>query len=173
MDTSYSLRIASPGDLVAVDALLARSYPWLLSADYPPSVIVTALPIIARARPSLLASGRYYLAVDDGGNVLGAGGWSLGAPAADGQQGGERPETGHVRHVATDPRVLRRGVARTIMTAVVRAARGAGMRRMECLSTRTAVPFYASQGFAVAGPEVEIALAPGIGFPAVPMALAL
>ena len=55
---TLTLRHATPSDLAAVDALLARSYPRLLAADYPPSVLVTAVPIIARARPELLASGR-------------------------------------------------------------------------------------------------------------------
>ena len=39
---------------------------------------------------------------------------------------------------------------------------------MECLSTRTAEPFYAAQGFKSLGP-VDLALAPGIVFPAIPM----
>ncbi len=164
-----TLRPTRPGDLAAVDALLVRSYPRLLAADYPPSVIVLALPIIARARPSLLASGRYYLVEDADGAVLGAGGWSAGSPATDGADGHLRAGTAHVRHFATDPAALRRGIGGAIMAEVLRAARGAGMRRLECLSTRTAVPFYAAQGFVVAGPEAEIGLAPGIGFPAIPM----
>ena len=52
-----------PADLAAVDALLARSYPRLLAADYPPSVLVTALPLISRARPELLAVGTYWVAL--------------------------------------------------------------------------------------------------------------
>ena len=55
---TLTLRHATPSDLAAVDALLARSYPRLLAADYSASVLVTAVPIIARARPELLASGR-------------------------------------------------------------------------------------------------------------------
>ena len=65
MTQDIFLRVATPADLAAVDALLARSYPRLLAADYPPSVLVTALPLISRARPELLASGTYYV-VEDG-----------------------------------------------------------------------------------------------------------
>lgn len=43
---SLTFRTALRGDLSAVDALMARSYAKLLAADYPPSVLVTALPII-------------------------------------------------------------------------------------------------------------------------------
>jgi len=96
MTPTISLRKASLDDLSAVDRLLARSYPRLLVADYPPSVMVLAVPIIARARPGLLASGRYLVAVDAAGVVVAAGGWSAGRQGGDGQ----------VRHVATDPSCL-------------------------------------------------------------------
>ena len=164
---ALSLRLAGPGDLAAVDRLLSRSYPALLRADYPPSVLVTAVPLIARAQPALLASGSYFLA-ERGGAVLAAGGWTKGAP---GGRPGSRG-TGHVRHVATDPDHLRQGIGRALMETVMEHARGAGMARLECLSTRTAVPFYAALGFEARG-EVEIALRPGIGFPAVAMVAAL
>ena len=173
MDENLILRGATAEDLAAVDALLARSYPKLLRADYPPSVMVTALPIIAQARPALLASGRYYVVVDDRDVTVGAGGWSLGAPAADGAVSDAMGGVGHVRHLVTDPEAVRRGIGAAIMGAVFGAARRAGVRRMECLSTRTAVPFYAALGFVVTGAEIDVPLAPGIGFPAVPMQRAL
>ncbi|MCX7644871.1 MAG: GNAT family N-acetyltransferase [Rhodobacteraceae bacterium] len=158
-----SLRIATAADIAAVDRLLSRSYPRLLRADYPPSVIVTAVPLIARANPHLVASGRYYLAEAPGRGLVGAGGWSL----KDRAQG-----VAEMRHLATDPDVLRQGVAGRIVAAVLAAARGAGAGRIDCLATRTAVPFYRAMGFRALGP-VEIPLAPGIAFPAVRMARAL
>ena len=164
MTETLQLRLARPADLAAVDALLARSYPRLLAADYPPSVLVTAVPLIARARPELLASGRYWLACDAEDRVLAAGGWSAGSPeASDVRQG-----LAHIRHVATDPSATRRGIGRALLSRAMDQARGEGFVRFACLSTRTAVPFYASLGFRVLG-EAEIALAPGIGFPAVRM----
>ena len=168
---TLTLRHATPSDLAAVDALLARSYPRLLAADYPPSVLVTAVPIIARARPELLASGRYWLAVDRSGHVLGAGGWSADAPASsDGSSGRGVLTRGlaQVRHLATDPEATRRGIARSLMARVMGEAHRAGFERMDCLSTWTAVPFYASVGFREIGP-LEIGLRPGISFPVVRM----
>lgn len=161
------LRIARRVDLAAVDALLARSYPRLLGPVYPPSVLVTALPIIARARPELLASGTYWVALHDG-RIVGAGGWTRSAPAG----GGGDPNTGQVRHLVTDDRLVRRGIARGLMLAVLAQARNAGIGRLDCLSTRVAVPFYAAMGFQSHG-EVDIALRPGIHFPAVSMSLSL
>ena len=166
--STLTLRLATPDDLSAVDALLGRSYPRLLAADYPPSVMVTAIPIIARARPELLASGRYFLA-HDGDRLVGAGGYSLHPPGPrSGQAGAGAPGTAHVRHLATDPDALRRGVARALMEQVLAAAAAEGALRFDCLSTRTAVPFYATMGFRVVG-GVEVPLAPGIVFPAVRM----
>jgi GNAT superfamily N-acetyltransferase len=170
MAPSFTLRRAGPDDLGALDLLLARSYPRLLKADYPPSVLVTALPIIVRARPDLLASGRYFVAVDDDdGRLIGAGGYSLAAPAPQGVAYGARGErTGHIRHVVSDPDRLRQGVGRAVMTCVLTAAGAEGVTVFDCLSTRTAVPFYAALRFAEVGP-VTVPLAPGIEFPAIRM----
>ena len=164
------IRAAQLSDLSAVDGLLSRSYRQLLAADYPPSVMVTALPIITRARPELLASGRYYLAFGPEGQLLGAGGFSASAPGPSDQPERAAPSgrIAHVRHVATDPAALRQGVARALMAAVFAAAKATGVTDMDCLSTRTAVPFYASVGFRLLGP-VDVPLRPGIVFPALRM----
>ena len=137
-----TVRRATREDIGAVDALLRRSYGPLLRADYPPSTLVLALPQMARAQPKLLASGRYFLAEEEG-EVLGAGGWSPEAP------GGGRvvPGLGHVRHVATDARAVRRGVGRAVMERVFAQARAERTARLSSLSTLTAVPFYEALGF--------------------------
>ena len=75
---------------------------------------------------------------------------------------------GHVRHVAVDPDRLRAGVGRALLGEVFVDALRHGIRWLDCLSTRTAVPFYQSLGFRVLH-EVEIGLAPGIVFPAIRM----
>lgn len=168
MSDLLTLRPATPADLAAVDALLAHSYPRLLAADYPPSVLVTALPLISRARPELLASGTYWVAVAAEGEVVGAGGWTRGAPG----DGGTAAGLGHVRHVVTRAGRVRQGIGRALMERAMAQAAQAGVRYLDCLSTRTAVPFYASLGFHALGP-VDVALRPGITFPAVRMQRAL
>ncbi len=164
MTPTISLRLASLADLSAVDILLARSYPRLLAGDYPPSTLVLAIPRITRARPELLASGRYFLAEDPEGKVLAAGGWSLGSPSG----AGLATDIGHVRHVATDPAAVRKGIGRALMTRVMQDAHGAGMAWLDCLSTRTAVPFYTALGFRPLH-NSDVTLAPGVVFPAVRM----
>ena len=157
------VRVATRADIAAIDALLARAYPRLLKADYAPSVLVTAIPRIARAQPALITSGSYFVATE-GDAILGAGGWTAAPPG-----GGAAVEgCGHVRHVVTDDRAVRRGIGRAIMERVFLDARAAGKTWLHCLSTRTAEPFYAALGFEALGPT-EVPLAGGIAFPAVEM----
>ena len=152
------IRPTTRADLAAVDALLARTYPKLLKADYPPSVLVTALPIISRAQPKLVTCGTYYV-VEEEGQVLGAGGWTRDRSDAT---------LGHIRHVVTDDRALRRGVGRALMAHCFDAARAAGVTRMECWATLTAEPFYLACGFETVGP-MDVTLEGGISFPSIRM----
>ena len=157
------IRPATKADMAAVDMLLARTYPKLLKADYPPSVLVTALPIISRARPELLASGTYYVAEDAEGQIEGAGGWTRDR---------RDRRLGHVRHVVTDYRALRRGIGRALMERCFADASAVGITRLECWATRTAVPFYTAMGFETLGP-MEVELRGGISFLSVRMMRAL
>ena len=164
---TLSVRTAVPGDLAALDALFGLAYPALLKADYPPSVLVTAIPLISRANPRLLASGTFYV-VETEGRIVGAGGWTRAAPGGAGAAHG----VGHVRHVVTDERMTRRGIGRALMTRVIDRAREAGIARLDCQSTLTAVAFYSAMGFERVGP-VLVPLRPGIDFPAVAMSRTL
>ena len=160
---TLTLRLANPSDLSELDRLFAQSYPVLLKPDYPPSVLVTAIPLISKAQPALIASGSFFV-VCDGAQIVGAGGWTMQAP------GGRRGMRGigHVRHVVTDHRRVRQGVGRRLLEHIVNHAKGSGMMQLYCQSTRTAVPFYEAMGFEQLG-EIEIALRPGIHFPAIQM----
>ena len=151
------------GDIGAVDALLARAYPRLLKADYPPSILVTAIPLISRAQPALVACGTYYVAEREG-RIVGAGGWTASGPGG----GSREPSRANVRHVVTDDREVRQGIGRAILTRVIESAGTAGMTWIHCLSTRTAVPFYKVMGFDPLG-ETVVPLGPGVAFPAIAM----
>jgi len=153
------IRPSTKADMAAVDALFARVYPKLLKADYPPSILVTALPHISRAQPKLLACGTYYVAEAPDGRIVGAGGWT---------PDGRDTTLGHIRHVVTDDRVVRQGIGRALIARALAEAHGQDKTRMECWSTRTAVSFYASLGFEMVGP-IEVPLMPGITFPSMRM----
>ncbi len=161
---TMTVRTARKADLMHIDALFARSYPALLKDAYPPSLLVTVIPLIAKAQPALVATGTFYV-VEEGNRIRGAGGWTSAPPP------GRRAARGlaHVRHVVTDHREVRRGIGQALMAHIFDTARQAGQVRMECLSTLMAVPFYAACGFEEIGP-LTIAFRPGIDFPTVLMA---
>ncbi|SLN22866.1 GNAT family N-acetyltransferase [Pseudooctadecabacter jejudonensis] len=163
----FTIRPTTSKDIGQVDTLLARSYPRLLKGDYPASILVMALPLISRAQPDLITSGTYY-GVEHAGRLLGAGGWTVAAPGG----GAVTRGVGHIRHVATDPDTTRQGVGRALMDHILATAQAQGLRRMMCLSTRTAEPFYTAMGFET-GTKVTVPLGPGIDFPAVEMSRAL
>ncbi|WP_323786155.1 GNAT family N-acetyltransferase [Thalassovita sp.] len=164
---SLTVRRSTADDMIAVDMLLSRSYPALLKADYPASVLVTALPIISRAQPDLLRSGTYFV-VEKDGNICGAGGWTRAAP----QRGEDAAQTGHIRHVVTDHRQTRQGIGRALMTTVLADAKEHGMLNLHCQATLTAVPFYTALGF-LPQHRIDVPLRPGITFPAMFMLRAL
>lgn len=157
------IRPTTRADIAAVDALLASSYPALLKNDYPPSVLVTALPLISRAQPRLVTCGTYYGVFDDG-ELVGAGGWSR----AQGQGG----RLARVRHVVTSQSRTREGIASRLLVYIFARAKAAGAESITSEATLTAVPFYRAMGFEVQKP-ISVQLQPGIEFPAVFMARAL
>ena len=128
-----------------------------------PSVLVTAIPLISRANPALVSSGTYFV-VEEVGEILGAGGWTPGAPPG----GRSQKRVGHIRHVVTDHTHVRKGIGRKLMARIVSDAASAGIRQLECFSTLTAEPFYVACGFRTLGP-MSVTLRKGIDFPAVHM----
>lgn len=160
---TLTLRPAEAADTDALDRLFGQSYPVLLKPDYPPSVLVTAVPLISKAQPALIASGTFFV-MCDGNYIVGAGGWTMQAPGGKpGMRG-----VGHIRHVVTDHRRTREGIGRRLIEYIVLHAHACGMMQLHCQSTRTAVPFYEAMGFVAQG-DIDIELRPGIVFPAVVM----
>jgi GNAT superfamily N-acetyltransferase len=154
---SITLRASDGRDFDAIDAMLARTYPRLLKNDYPPSVMVTAVPLVSRANPALVRSGTYYVAETARGEIIGAGGWTM-APQGRG--------VAEVRHLVVDWQHQRRGIGRRLMMGIFAEARVRGLDRLEARATRTAVPFYEAMGFDSLG-EITVPLRPGIDFPVV------
>lgn len=162
-----TVRAAGEDDISAVDSLLSRSYPVLLKDDYSDALLQKVLPLIAQAQPALVTCGTYYVAEIDG-SCVGAGGWTLQVP---GEKHSE-PGRANVRHLVTDALHLRKGIGRALMAHVLKETKAAGATWIHCMSTRTAEPFYAAVGFKTIG-QIEVLLAPNLGFPAIEMRLDL
>lgn len=167
MSPMLSPRLARPEDAPEVTRLLALSYSRLMAGAYEASVLAAAVPLLGVANPTLLASGRYFLAFSETGVLTGCGGWSLERPWGEAEQG-----LGHVRHFAVHPDHLGRGIGRALFDASLVQARQAGVTRMECYASLNAEGFYRALGFRTVRP-MEVQLCPGLVFPAVAMRASL
>ena len=165
-ENEISVRVATPDDEAMLSELLAASYAEL-KGTCDPHGLDAALPLMSSANPKLLASGTYYIAEIDGA-VAGCGGWTAEKPGS-----GEIVEgIGHIRHFATHPAYLRRGVARRLLLHCMDEARRRDVRTMMTQSTLPAEGFYASAGFRRLG-VIDVEMGPGIILPAVAMQLEL
>ena len=160
----YAVRLATPSDAEGVTALLKASYPVLMHGAYEETVLAAALPAMTEANPDLLSSGSYFVAVAHQACIVGCGGISAVRPGTAEAQTG----VGHVRHFATHPEWLRRGIGRRIMQRSVERAREVGLCVLECYSSLNAVDFYAAEGF-VAVAEVTVPIAGRYPLPAILM----
>lgn len=162
---ALTINVASPSDVARVDELLTASYARLLKAAYDDDLLARALPMMTVAKPDLLASGRFYLAECSNGALLGCGGWSESAPGGAALPAG----TAHLRHFATHPDHLGKGVGRLIYRHCARTASSAGITIFLVHASLNAEPFYARLGLAKVS-RLDIALSPGLTFPVVEMA---
>lgn len=162
MTHDIQLRVATPDDADTLSALIAASYARMAD-HYEPALFARALPMMARANPQLLASGTYYVALA-GGEAAGCGGWTHELP------GGGAPIEGvaHIRHFATHPDHLRKGVASRLLDHCLAQAYRTGARAMRAWSTLPAEAFYAAAGFVRLRP-IDVPMGPGVLLPSIEM----
>lgn len=164
MDAStIVIRPASEADRAVLEDLIADCYATVYPGWYEEDTLSEALPAMLKIDARLLTSGRYFLA--RAGNVIaGCGGWSTNAP-------GNSPEsdlTGHIRHFATRPEVMGKGIGGSILERCVSEAAASGMKKLKCFSSLAAEGFYARHGFQRLD-TVNVMLGSGAYFPAVLM----
>jgi N-acetylglutamate synthase-like GNAT family acetyltransferase len=158
------LRIATPADAEAVAAVLRASYAELMAHAYPAELLARTLPLITRPNPRLLASGRYYLVETETGEPAGCGGWSAHPPGAFDPD----PRRAHIRHFATHPAWLRRGVGGILYARCEADAREAGFTTFESWASFNGEAFYAALGFRRLE-RIEAPMSGGVRFPAMRM----
>jgi N-acetylglutamate synthase-like GNAT family acetyltransferase len=160
----FLIRVANPMDSDVISALLVASYSSLLRACYNGDMLGRALPHLAKANLALLACGTYYVAESEPGNLVGCGGWTAAKPLTGEIIQGEA----HVRHFATHPEWVRRGVGTALLARCFREVRSAGIRTLHCCSTLNAERFYRASGFDAVGPA-DVPLGPDLTFPGILM----
>jgi N-acetylglutamate synthase-like GNAT family acetyltransferase len=140
----WTVRPTNAGDKEAVETLLHASYGNLLSKDYDANLLKIAVPNLCHARLDLLTCSTWYVVEDpETGKIVGCGGWTPKSPFGE--------DVPHLRHFATDPDHLRKGVARALWDRTwndwCKYSDKKDMPAMEVFSTLTAESFYASLGF--------------------------
>ena len=161
--TEIVVRVATSDDLDLLSGLIAASYATLDDGSYDRGNLAAAMPAISKANPKLLASGTYFVAEIDG-EPAGCGGWTFDKPGSGEVVDG----VAHIRHFATHPDHLRKGVAKALLERCLADATAAGARLMKSQSTLPAERFYAGAGFRRVRP-IEVEAGPGVMLPAIEM----
>jgi GNAT superfamily N-acetyltransferase len=131
-DGRVVVRTATPNDRELLSILIASSYGELARGPYDPGTLAAALPTMSRANPKLLAISTYYVA-EISGTAAGCGGWTMAKPGSDEIVDG----VGHIRHFATHPAHVRKGVGRLLLDVCLAEARDAGMLELSSSVSRS------------------------------------
>src|SRR6185503_19426286 len=146
-------RLATPADLPALTALMARAI-GALQADFLTPQQVAASRTLMGLDTQLVADGTYFV-VEDAGVIAGCGGWSRRATLYGGDHSpGREPalldpatDAARVRAMYTDPAFARRGGGRAVLAACEAAAAAAGFARGELVATLAGHPLYLACGW--------------------------
>lgn len=149
------LRLALPGDVPALEALIARSARALSVGFYTQPLIDAVTREVFGVDSQLVADGTYY-AVESDGQIVACGGWGKRSTGYGGDQAKSKPErlldpateAAKIRAFFVDPAMARRGLGSMLMAHCAAEAAAAGFTRLELVSTMPGVPFYEALGFA-------------------------
>ena len=172
----YALRTATPADIPALRALIARSIRALGAADYSSAQIDIALESAFGVDTMLIRDGTYFVVASEVGELLACGGWSRRRTLFGSDDRADRDESwldprteaAKIRAFFVDPGHARQGLGRSILERSEAEARQAGFSSLALMATLPGVPFYESLGY-VAGPAINFPLPGGIEIRFVPM----
>jgi GNAT superfamily N-acetyltransferase len=169
------LRIATPSDAPAIDALMKQSGAVLFPRYYDEQQTASAVRYVAQVDRMLLADGTFFV-LEHRGEPVACGGWSRRDRLYAGS--GDDPGDSRLLDPATEPAKVRamfvradwtrRGLGRRILAACEAAARAEGFRRLSLMATLPGLPLYLACGFQPLD-EVEVVLEDGIRMAAVAM----
>jgi GNAT superfamily N-acetyltransferase len=172
---SPALRKATPADIPELELLIARSARGLSKGDYRPAQIEGALRGAFGVDTQLLTDETYFVA-EDGGRIIGCGGWSFRSTLFGGDARAGRDssaldpavQAAKIRAFFIDPEFARRGIGSLLLEHCERAARARGFVRVELMATLPGVKLYAARGYS-GGAEVRFDLGSGESIEFIPM----
>jgi GNAT superfamily N-acetyltransferase len=162
------LRIATPADSSAVDALMKACVAALFPLSYDERQTASAVRYVSQVDPLLLEDGTYFV-LEHGGEMVGCGGWSRRDKLYTGS--GDADDDVRLLDPATEPARVRamfvrgdwtrRGLGRRILQACEDAARSEGFTSLALVATLPGVPLYLACGFEPLE-EREVAMPDGV-----------
>ncbi len=170
-----TLRKAAIADVPALNALIARSARGLSTADYSPRQIEGALRGAFGVDSQLLADETYFV-VEDGGQIVGCGGWSFrstlfGGDARAGRDSSilhPKTQPAKIRAFFVDPGHARRGIGSLLLDHCENQARAGGYLEVELMATLPGAKLYAARGY-TAAPLVRFDVGSGECIEFIPM----
>lgn len=173
---SFSLRMARPDDIEALERLIPASARALQAQHYSQDLIEAALGPIFAVDPILIEDGTYFVAESEG-EIVACGGWSkrnrpYGSSTESAELLDPNRDPAHIRAFFVHPDFARRGIGSAIMGASEQAASQAGFTQLELVATLTGEPLYARFGFSVQS-RYDIPTATNERMPVVKMAKVL
>jgi GNAT superfamily N-acetyltransferase len=152
----FHLRVATSDDVVQVRSLIVASVRGLQIGDYSSAQREGALATVFTVDSQLIADGTYFVAIAEGGEIAGCGGWSFRKTLYGGDHQVEmiapdrldpRQDAAKIRAIFVHPNYARRGLGGLILDAAEKAAVAEGFTQFEMGSTLTGVSLYARKGY--------------------------
>ena len=164
-------RLAGPGDLPALNALMNAAIADLLPQFLSPAEVEASFSIMG-LDTQLIDDGTYFI-VELDGQLAGCGGWSRRATLFGGNHTAGRDarlldpktEAARVRAMYTAPAFTRRGVGREVLALCEGAARREGFDHVELAATMGGKPLYEACGYK----PIELVMVPTPGGLEVPI----
>lgn len=172
----YTLRLATLGDVPAIQELIARSIHGLGAADYTRAQIEAALQGAFGVDTTLIRDGTFFVAETAAQVVVACGGWSRRRTLFGSDARAERDETlldpqadpAKIRAFFVEPAHARHGIGRALLTRCEADAQRAGFSALETMATLPGMRLYGSCGY-VPEPTIEHPLPGGLTIRFVPM----
>jgi GNAT superfamily N-acetyltransferase len=170
-----ALRIATPSDAAAIEALMKQSAAVLFPRYYDEQQAASAVRYVAQVDRMLLEDGTFFV-LEHRGEPVACGGWSRrdrlytgsGDAASDSRLLDPATEPAKVRAMFVRADWTRRGLGRRILDACEAAARAEGFSRLSLMATLPGLPLYLACGFQPLD-EADVALEDGVRLACVAM----
>jgi GNAT superfamily N-acetyltransferase len=153
---NFNLRVATMEDVPRIRGLINASVRELQTKDYTAAQIEGALATVFTVDSRLVVDGTYFVAIAEGGELAGCGGWSFRKTlyGGDHQIEGVTPErldpevdAAKIRAIFVHPDFARLGLGGLILATAEGAAIKQGFHRFEMGSTLTGVALYTLKGY--------------------------